>query len=371
MVNGKVSRRAKVVRARREPIRNPLLPVERSRHETRPYPTDARNMALDNDAQGVPMVNPNANRSIWPCRRTRCYWRRRQQDEGHCHAYKRNGGKEPSVFTDRDVMLLSYYRQIHPEATAAEVTAFIWNAHGRYQNPPRFYVPSQITRAEQQLTLSRKRASKTARQALAPRIRNWRWNYWNAPFPYGIADIAARDMIDIDEAVVTADDGARRYGKSFCLHRVRYHGPYSREGGSVRVILGISGDPQLNYRWAEIEEQRGGTTFEDFYRIVDRISADLQQRHPGRRFVFLMDNLNVHHNPLISQLLQARGHAVVYRAPYTPEDGPIEFVFNTLESALVTDMHKISNAGDVRRSLENMLRRITDFSGYFRHVGYR
>ena len=39
----------------------------------------------------------------------------------------------------------------------------------------------------------------------------------------GIANaVAARDMIDIDEAVVTANEAKRKYGKSCLLHRLRY-----------------------------------------------------------------------------------------------------------------------------------------------------
>ena len=135
--------------------------------------------------------------------------------------------------------------------------------------------------------------------------------------------------------------------------------------------MAISGDPAIGYRFADIQEGRGGTTFEEFYDIIDRISLDLTQRYPGRRFVFLMDNLNVHHNPLISIMLTLRGHAVVYRAPYCPVDGAIEYVFNTLEAGLVGNMHRIANAADVRTTLMATIRDIPSFSRYFRHVGYR
>ena len=360
-----------MVRARRQPSGDRSRPPTRHRHETRPYDYHARIMALRAKRQGIQMDNPIPNRSIWPSRASIFVWERRLRDEGHYYAYKRNGGRRATVFAGRDLVLLSFYRSVHPEATAAEIIAYLWNVHGRFMPIPRFYSPSQVTKAEQALGLSRKRASKTARQALSPRIRNWEYNYWHCPLPIGIANVAARDMIDIDEAVVNTDDSKRSYGKSFMFHRVRYHGPYSRDGGSVRVIMAISGDPQLNYRWTEIEEQRGGTTFWDFYNMIDRISLYLNQQQPGRSFVFLMDNLNVHHNPMISMLLQTRGHAVVYRAPYTPVDGPIEYVFNVLEGALVQNMHRISTAAHVRRVLEHKIQGMDGFSRYFRHCGYR
>ena len=66
--------------------------------------------------------------------------------------------------------------------------------------------------------------------------------------------------------------------------------------------MAISEDSQLNYRLTDIQEQRGGTTFAEFYDMIDRISLDFNQRQPGRRFVFLMDNLNIHHNAMTSML---------------------------------------------------------------------
>jgi hypothetical protein len=54
-----------------------------------------------------------------------------------------------------------------------------------------------------------------------------------------------------------------------------------------------------------------------------------------------MDNLNIHHNPLVLHLIRQRGHRVVFRAPYRPQDGPIEYVFNTIETGLTAAMHAI------------------------------
>ena len=371
MVNGKVSKSAKEVRAPLQPTGNLNIPAVRSRHETRPYHTDARTMAFQMEEENHPMVNPQPNHSVYPSERSLRRWREQDRTLGHYRPHERNGGREASVFVGEDIILLATFRCKYPHANCYELIAFIWNTWGRYQDPPRFYDPSQITRAEQNIGLSRKRAAKTARQANTPRVQNWRHNYWNCPLPLGIANVRACDMIDMDEAVVTANEATRKYGKGFLFERVRYYGPYAREGGSVRLIMGISGDAQLGYRWAEIEEQRGGTTFLEFYNMVDRISLYLQQQQPGRLFVFLMDNLNVHHNPMISMLLLNRGHAVVYRPPYTPEDGPIEFVFNVLESELVAKMPTISNAADVRRTLEEKVQGMTEFSRYFHHCGYR
>lgn len=199
---------------------------------------------------------------------------------------------------------------------------------------------------------------------------NWRRNYWTLPYPFGIANIRACDMIDIDEAVVNSTTARRRYAKSHVCVRARQIGPYVRDE-SVRIILAISGDPDLRYRWAEIDRGRSGTNLGEFYNIIDRITAFLNQNQPGRIFTFILDNLNIHHNPMILYLIRLRGHRVVFRAPYRPQDGPIEYVFNTIENALTLAVHSINNVHDIIRQLASIIRSLPEFSSYFYHCGYR
>jgi transposase len=44
------------------------------------------------------------------------------------------------------------------------------------------------------------------------------------------------------------------------------------------------------------------------------------------RRTFTMDNLLTHRNAAIAQLIMSRGHLVIFRAPYYPVDGAIEYV---------------------------------------------
>jgi len=43
----------------------------------------------------------------------------------------------------------------------------------------------------------------------------------------------------------------------------------------------------------------------------------------------MMDNLNVHHDPLIAQMIHHAGHRLVFGAPYWLKDGPIEYFLLT------------------------------------------
>jgi len=84
-----------------------------------------------------------------------------------------------------------------------------------------------------------------------------------------------------------------------------------------------------------------------------------------------MDNLISHHNPLTLTEILASGHRFFFRAPYWPVDGPIEYVFNTIEMALSYRMYEIRTVDDMETHLRGIIRGFPDFVNYFTNVGYR
>lgn len=48
-----------------------------------------------------------------------------------------------------------------------------------------------------------------------------------------------------------------------------------------------------------------------------------------------MDNLNIHKQPMILDMIEDAGHRGVFCAPYWSCDGAIEYVFNTIHVANV------------------------------------
>ena len=58
----------------------------------------------------------------------------------------------------------------------------------------------------------------------------------------------------------------------------------------------------------------GGTDQWRFFNYMTELCDWLAANHPGRSFVFTMDNLNIHSHPLIDNLIHARGHRVVFCA---------------------------------------------------------
>ena len=133
-----------------------------------------------------------------------------------------------------------FFRAAYPKSTHAEVIAFLWNAWGWYQQPQQLYWPAQIVAAENRLGMSRKKGSTTAFQARCPVNIALQSAFWLMLYPYGIADVPADTMIDIDEAGVSLETANRGYGKAHIATRVRQVGLYGHSN-KFTILLAISG----------------------------------------------------------------------------------------------------------------------------------
>jgi len=285
---------------------------------------------------------------------------------GHYRPCRRNGNVRANVLRDHNLLLLVLYRIVFPKAKIAEINAFLYRAN--YGNIDfRFYSPSQISEAEKRMGLTTKRGSTTAYQALLPINRQKRWIYWNMPYPFGIANIRRRDIFDLDECGVFVETASRGIGKSYIGLRVGQAGPYSK-GEKWNLLLGISGD-ENGHRWRDIWLE-GGTTNEKMINFIATILNDIGPGTPERRRCFTMDNLNSHHCTQVSAMIYAAGHRLVFRAPYYPVDGPIEYVFNTLQAYLRINMYRITNGEtlvhEILNGITSMDKQYFIFCGFWR-----
>lgn len=83
-----------------------------------------------------------------------------------------------------------------------------------------------------------------------------------------------------------------------------------------------------------------------------------------------MDNLASHRNALIRQMIINAGHRLLFCAPYYPVDGPIEFVFNTIQQRLTEYQYTITDGVHLRQAVQTIVTSINDFAEYFVHCGY-
>ena len=346
-----------------------------------PYSQDMRSLVMfmsehlndqDENPHVVNMVALLRQAHVYPSSQTLTRWESLNDTLGHVRACRRNGGRQLERFAGQDLVCLALYRSIYPKCNHAEINAFLYRCN--LGNPFfQFYSHSQISRAEALIGLSRKKGSTTAYQALYPRNLRKRYHYWHYAFPIGIADIPRSNIIDLDECGVFVETtGNRKYGKSYKGFRVRETGAYSK-GEKWNILLAVCGEdgtPEQNSRrWAEMWLD-GGTTINKMLQFIQIILNDLGHANEHNFYVFTMDNLNSHTNDAVVGLIHLYGHGVVFRAPYWPVDGAIEFIFNTLQTLVRSRMYTIVTSNDLVAALYESIQSIDSFASYFINVGF-
>ena len=108
------------------------------------------------------------------------------------------------------------------------------------------------------------------------------------------------------------------------------------------------------------------------YIFIERVCDWLDENRPTRVFCFTLDNLNVHANVFILNLITSRGHRYLFRAPYWSVDGPMEYVFNTFHVKLLLFFREIEDLDELRNALNQIIAQLSPngFDPYFFHVGF-
>ena len=309
------------------------------------------------------------NQQLWPSRRTLNRWRLRFLLLGHIRRFRRTGNRRATVLRGTQLINLALWRALWPRGTHHEANVWLHHANGRV----RFYQPSQISKAEDSLGLSIKRASTTARQAMLPINRQLRYNYWYLPCPFGIANVPRSRIIDLDEAALFLESSNRGRGKAHITRcvSVRDVGPYGHSK-KLNILVAICGEDYTpghpSRRWISTWND-GGTTIARFLAFVDRILQDIGPGTPADWYCITMGNLSSHRNIIVQQMIHAAGHHCVFRAPYYPVDSPIEHVFNTVQVAFTSKMYEMDEPRHVRETFLATMRSITNFAPYFEHIG--
>lgn len=188
-------------------------------------------------------------------------------------------------------------------------------------------------------------------------------------YPFGIANIARDDLIDLDEAGGFVETVNRKYGKSFIGTRCREVGPYG-QSAKFTLTMAVSGDATDRFRYHTLD-QRAGTGNAEFATFVQDILIAIGNGTAARRRCFIMDNLSAHHSAVIRQMIVGAGHRLVFRAPYYPVDSPIEYVFNTIEQRLCEYQYIVTEGDGLRQAINTIITSINHFRDYFIHCGYK
>lgn len=178
------------------------------------------------------------------------------------------------------------------------------------------------------------------------------------------------DLVDIDESGWTLQDTNRKHGKAKVGFRVRDVGGFSRSQ-KWTVIMAVGGHPEERFRHYSVLPQ-AGTDEDTFCEFLTQMMAAFP--HPERRRYLLWDNLSSHGTERVRQLVHAAGHLIIPRPAYYPVDGPIEYVFNMVQTELYHSANEVQNDEDFENELVSILYNLhrdgEGFAGYFRHCGY-
>jgi hypothetical protein len=339
----------------------------------RPYEKEMREMVIAMiqnggiEAVNTPEINLLRADKKFPCLVTCRRWLRQWLTVGHIRPFRRTGGRPATREIRGEALIqLAFFRMVRPHARLYEVQAYL---HNRFpQRDP--YSKSQICRAETRLGLSRKASSRTSQEAYSQANLLRRQNYWNEVYPVGVAGQLTGDMIDIDEAGFKLESGDRKFAKVAREFRANIRGNYKKGAPGSNLIMAIGGghNPYSFHR----QYTEGSTNLERFHEYMTELIEDLNTRYPNRSFTFTMDNLNIHRNRMILDLIRDAGHRIVFRAPYWSCDGAIEYVFNTIHTHLEMDDGTVmETVDDLVNRINLIIGSIASFRRYFLHVGFQ
>jgi hypothetical protein len=243
-------------------------------------------------------------------------WRRR------LNPFKSTGNNIVLKINGENQYLLIMYRIIFPYATADEVRTYLFNnAHIN----PTIFTRNDIYKTDARLKITSKVGSTTAFQALLPQNVIRRDLFYNLPPPLGIHLVPRIDLIDTDECAISLQTAVRRHGKAYIGVRCSAAGNYCHDE-KWTLIMSID---STGWRHATFNKV-AGTTALIFRQYIRAVLARLPAGHPR---IFMWDNLKSHFSDALINEIYLAGHSIVPRPAYYPVDGPIEYVFNQVESA--------------------------------------
>ena len=72
----------------------------------------------------------------------------------------------------------------------------------------------------------------------------------------------------------------------------------------------------------------------------------------------------------MATIIYAAGHRLAFRAPYYPIDGPIEYVFNTIQGVLRIRNDLITDGESLQNEMNVAIASIPSFEPYFINCGF-
>jgi transposase len=292
--------------------------------------------------------------------------------------FRMTGNKPSSDLSGEYLLLLVIFKFIWPQSNYCECIAFIANE----SDDARIFLEFEIGLALRKLGYTQKVTSTVAYQAFTQVNLDRRRLFWTRPWPVGIHGIPRRQLIDADEFGLHLNAANRKYGSAPVGLKIRKPGNYDRGTFKLTIILAVeTGDPDIpagvigsvsNPRiWARVTTEPG--TSAEAYRIFVEHVLDTYNvaENPALRRTLIHDNLTSHRAPEVYEAIRERGHRVVCRPPYRPQDGPVEYAINQVCLNLTKRWSKVTDLETMQTVVEEIIDNdITSIDETFLHCGF-
>jgi hypothetical protein len=206
--------------------------------------------------------------------------------------------------------------------------------------------------------------------------------FWTQPWPVGIHGIPRHQLIDADEFGLHLNAANRKYGSSPKGLKIRKPGNYDHGTFKLTVILAVeTGDPAVPDRlidsvsnprvWARMTN-KPGTSAEAYHIFVEHVLGTYNAiENPALRRTLIHDNLTSHREPEVYEAVRQRGHLVICRPPYQPQDGPVEYAINQVCGHLEKRWSEVTNLVSMTMVIIDIINNdIHNMDDTFVHCGY-
>ena len=148
-------------------------------------------------------------------------------------------------------------------------------------------------------------------------------------------------MVNVDEFGLHLNAANRKNGSPPRGLEIRKPGNYGRGDFKLTIFLAVGTENQTfpdgeielvsNPRvWGRVNAV-AGTSAEAYCTFIEHVLKTYNTiNDPAQRRTLIHDNLSSHKAPEVYEAVRDRGHRVVFRPPYQPHDGPIEFAINQI-----------------------------------------
>jgi transposase len=140
---------------------------------------------------------------------------------------------------------------------------------------------------------------------------------------------AADDLVFLDESIFNEKTGWRHYAYAPVGHEARYMQDIKR--GDTYAIL-----PAYTVKYGYLPctgIKKGYFNNEEFIEwIQTHLIPTLKETYGNKPMVVVLDNVSIHTNNAVRQVLEQAGYVVRYLPPYSPDYNPIELTFAVLKA---------------------------------------